>query len=67
MSLNEMPSNSVSGRPRRVFEAELIAKWSSEGQLEGPIFLQLAWFLTNLIIEGIDRRWFINAHRSRHV
>ena len=52
MSLNEMPSNSVSGRPRRVFEAELIAKWSSEGQLEGPIFLQLAWFLTNLIIEG---------------
>ena len=47
-----MPSNSVSGRPRRVFEAGLIAKWSSEGQLEGPIFLQLAWFLTNLIIEG---------------
>ena len=52
MSLNEMPSNSVSGRPRRVFEAGLMAKWSSEGQLEGPIFLQLAWFLTNLIIEG---------------
>ena len=52
MSLNEMPSNSVSGRPRRVLEAGLMAKWSSEGQLEGPIFLQLAWFLTNLIIEG---------------
>jgi len=52
MSLNETPSNNVSGRPRRVFEAGLMEKWSSEDQLEGPIFLQLAWFLTNLIIEG---------------
>ena len=52
MSLNETPSNNVSGRPRRVFESGLMEKWSSEDQLEGPIFLQLAWFLTNLIIEG---------------
>ena len=52
MSLNETPSNNVSGRPKRVFEAGLMEKWSSEDQLEGPIFLQLAWFLTNLIIEG---------------
>ena len=52
MNRDEIPSTSVSGRPRRLLGAEVMERWHSEGHREGPIFLQLAWFLTNLIIEG---------------
>ena len=52
MDLNEIPSTRVSGRPKRMLGAEVKQIWHSEGPRDGPIFLQLAWFLTNLIIEG---------------
>ena len=52
MNRDEIPSTSVSGRPKRMLGAEVMERWHSEGHREGPIFLQLAWFLTNLIIEG---------------
>ena len=40
------------GRSKRILPEHLMMRWGSAENRDGPIFLQLAWFLTNLIIEG---------------
>ena len=52
MTSNQKPSNPGSGREVRAFDREVMARWVPNDQSNSPIFMQLAWFLINLIIEG---------------
>ena len=52
MTSNQGPSEPETGRAIRAFDRDAMARWIPNDQSDSPIFLQLAWFLINLIIEG---------------
>ena len=49
---NQRLPDSDSGRAVRAFNRDVMAGWFPDDQSDSPLFLQLAWFLVNLIIEG---------------
>ena len=52
MDPGQTDSTGSGGRSKRILPEHLMMRWGSAENRDGPIFLQLAWFLTNLIIEG---------------